>query len=649
MRRSLFRVAIVVITGATAGRARGQDVEIPPGFAHVATTDVSATLRDDTYTTIAVDPGDPNIAYVGTIEGRIHKTSDGGRTWTEATVLDNAGNAWQLPGSPLYAGSFHDEGAPPTPIDLIDHTLDPQPLSAHLPSSLITTPTITSASGMDPFASLGAGDAGGGFFGVGLSTRSPRLSQFPFVRIQPLNRVRWLVTSAQRRSEIRRIAIAPEDTAHLWAATDRGLYQSHDAGATWSVSFAGIGPAGERIAQAVTSRDRAVVVGTSRGAFRSVDGGVNWQPRAVVEAANVHDVVFDPRDSSTLYVAIAGALLRSTDGGDSFTSVRAAETPDAADVIAVAIDPFDRATVYVGTRRGAYVTHDVRAASPIWIPLDGLGNTRVVRIHTCITHKDHVYALTRLDLPSLGYAADSPESAVWESWNGGRTWRVIFTGMTAGSAQDFELDQDDPDHLWIVWSTGIHKLEHGPSEPAAVAAPVDESTGPSMDELVHAALRHHGLELTDYTAMLDKARSGNWLPHTLFVTARFDNWTTGGRQDDNQFAQERYLQSYAAHEWSVVAWASWDLPSVVYRSAAVPMIRQRTNMMNDQARQRVIETIRRDYGEMQRLRATRAATKLDLATRVAYRLRIEQLEAVVDMTSGGYLTGWTTTHRRHSK
>ncbi|HEV7556994.1 MAG TPA: hypothetical protein VGO00_16120 [Kofleriaceae bacterium] len=649
MRRSLFPVALgVTLTLAvTAGRTHAQDPEIPAGFTHVETTDVTATLRDDTYTTIAVDPEDANTAYLGTIEGRIYRTSNGGRTWTEATVLDDPGNAWQLPGTPLFAGSFHAQGAPPMPIDLSDHDLDPVAFSAHLPGSLASTRTLTSVS--DPFATVGGGDDAGGFFGVGLSTRSPRISQFPFWRNVTLNRVRWLVTAPQRRSAITRIAIAPDDTTHLWAATDRGLYESRDAGATWTSSFAGIGPGGERLAQAVAARDGVVVVGTSRGAFRSDDGGTSWRPRAVVEAAAVHDIAFDPKDASTIYVAVAGALLRSTNGGDSFVAARTAETPDAGDVLAVAIDPIDPATAYVGTRRGAYVSHDVTQATPSWTALDGLGGTRVVRLRTCSKHKGHVYAVTRVDLPSLGYGAEAPDSAVWESWNGGRTWRAIFTGTTAGQAQDVELDPDDPDRLWIVWSTAVHRLAHAVSEPAAVVAPVDEPAGPRIEELVVAALRHHGLELTDYAAKLDKARSSQWLPHTLFLTARIDNWTTGGRQDDNQFAQERYLQGFGAHEWSITAWASWDLPSLVYRSAAVPMIRQRTNMMNDQARQRLIETIRRDYGEVQRLRGTLAATKLDLEARVAYRLRIDQLEAVVDLTSGGYLTGWTTTHRRHSK
>ena len=43
------------------------------------------------------------------------------------------------------------------------------------------------------------------------------------------------------------------------------------------------------------------------------------------------------------------------------------------------------------------------------------------------------------------------------------------------------------------------------------------------------------------------------------------------------------------------------------------------------------------------------ATQLDLPTRVTYRLRIDQLEALIDLTSGGYLSRWYKRHRRQAR
>ncbi len=67
--------------------------------------------------------------------------------------------------------------------------------------------------------------------------------------------------------------------------------------------------------------------------------------------------------------------------------------------------------------------------------------------------------------------------------------------------------------------------------------------------------------------------------------------------------------------------------------------------MNDEVRNRVITVVQRNYGELQRLKARRIAArrtgaKRDLYTRAVEQVRLEQLETMVDLTSGGYLTKW---------
>src|SRR5438874_9507010 len=93
-----FAVSAAALVGQAA-QAQAQDADvssagIPASFERVEISDLSATVRDDNFTTITLDPNDPATAFVGTNQGRIYKTTDRGMTWTESTVLTEPGLLW---------------------------------------------------------------------------------------------------------------------------------------------------------------------------------------------------------------------------------------------------------------------------------------------------------------------------------------------------------------------------------------------------------------------------------------------------------------------------------------------------------------------------------------------------------------------------
>src|SRR4029079_2653147 len=172
--------------------------------------------------------------------------------------------------------------------------------------------------------------------------------------------------------------------------------------------------------------------------------------------------------------------------------------------------------------------------------------------------------------------------------------------------------------------------------------------GPSMSDVVLATLRYQNLELADYTKRIQRAHSRNLLPRAFGITGMWQQFSIGGLQDDRQFAASRYLQVGAADEWIVMAWASWSLPDLVYQTDAVALLRLRVNILTDELRHRLTDTIHRNYGELQRVQARLAQGGIDLKTKLVYLARAEQLEAVVDLASGGYLTRWQKKHRRNA-
>ena len=95
---------------------------------------------------------------------------------------------------------------------------------------------------------------------------------------------------------------APDTT--LYAATDKGLYRSTDAGKTWKLLP---GTAGE-ITQVATTPAAVYAFLTGFGLMRSVDRGQTWTPaRTGLGALPVLDLTVDPHDPEHLY---AGTLSR---------------------------------------------------------------------------------------------------------------------------------------------------------------------------------------------------------------------------------------------------------------------------------------------------------------------------------------------------
>jgi photosystem II stability/assembly factor-like uncharacterized protein len=125
-----------------------------------------------------------------------------------------------------------------------------------------------------------------------------------------------------------------------------GLYASLDGGQTWARRMEGITQ--EHVfTLAATEREGQVVLyaGTEPAhLFESTDYGMTWRElpalRAVPETeawtfpapphqAHVKDITFDPRDTRTMYVCIEqGALLKSTDAGQTFRELKEYSRPD---------------------------------------------------------------------------------------------------------------------------------------------------------------------------------------------------------------------------------------------------------------------------------------------------------------------------------
>ncbi|MET0622577.1 MAG: SBBP repeat-containing protein, partial [Pyrinomonadaceae bacterium] len=190
------------------------------------------------------------------------------------------------------------------------------------------------------------------------------------------------------------LAINPTTPTTLFAGTVFGIYRTLDGGQTWTEMRGGISPSvtpnvNEMVV--VPSNPQVVFAATSnRGLLKSTDGGTNWAPAnngitTFGSQLSTRALVFDPSNTSTLYVAVngfAGVVFKSVDGGANWTnsSTGLSVTLDGQTftpgVTALLVDPASPSTVYAGTSGGGVFKSTDGGAN--WSPSStGLANKTV--------------------------------------------------------------------------------------------------------------------------------------------------------------------------------------------------------------------------------------------------------------------------------
>ena len=218
-----------------------------------------------------------------------------------------------------------------------------------------------------------------------------------------------------------------------------GLYKSTDGGATWTpLSGHGLpaGPLG-RIGLAV-GHDRRVyaLIGATTGAglYRSDDRGVTWQlagtdPRITNRNWYFCRVTVDPHNSDIVYVPNV-ALLKSTDGGKTFTALKG--QPGGDDYHELWVDPRSPGRMIVGSDQGAVVSLDSGRTWSSWF------NQPTAQFYHVVTDDAFPYRVygAQQDAGTAGVASRSDFGEITF-----RDWAPVGAGESGYIAPD-PLDPD---------------------------------------------------------------------------------------------------------------------------------------------------------------------------------------------------------------
>ena len=222
------------------------------------------------------------------------------------------------------------------------------------------------------------------------------------------------------------LTVHPNEPRTLYAGANDGVYKSTDGGTSFTRLESPMNDLDVwRIAVDPADPD-TIFAGTRPAAlYRSTDGGRSWRKLAAeiaescpnVRVPRVTALTVDPSDHRTVWAGLeVDGVLRSRDGGDSWTRIPTSGIPDP-DIHDIAVTVNGSTTVLTSTPREIFASND-RGES--WYPLMVGGQFRLNYCRHLAQKADDPATL----FVATGNGAAGDRGAIQRSTNGGRSWQA---------------------------------------------------------------------------------------------------------------------------------------------------------------------------------------------------------------------------------
>jgi photosystem II stability/assembly factor-like uncharacterized protein len=160
---------------------------------------------------------------------------------------------------------------------------------------------------------------------------------------------------------VRGFAISKENPSYMIAGTLAGVFLSSDSGRNWRQSGIGMEAFSQVESVAIDPVDpRILLVGTWHLGYRSRDFGKTWiqNDRGMIHDSDVFSISIDERNPKNIFASACTGLYRSIDQGVSWTRLKVFPKTYLVRAQVVYIDPGDSLRVYGGTTEGLFVSRN---------------------------------------------------------------------------------------------------------------------------------------------------------------------------------------------------------------------------------------------------------------------------------------------------
>jgi photosystem II stability/assembly factor-like uncharacterized protein len=273
------------------------------------------------------------------------------------------------------------------------------------------------------------------------------------------------------------VAVAPSSPVTLYAWNSAGLFRSLDGGENW-IRRAGSGliskPAGtgtipgKLVLVSADSPDTLFAM-TDR-LLRSTDGGDTWSPvlKGMSEANSYGTLVEDPKNPSVLFATTdSGELLKSMDTAATWTPVAPGQWVDP--VVSVAVDGHSPAVVYAVQRQsdgGASILSRSFDSGTTWETVEAEGLGKYIR--------QVLFDPVRRDTIYVVCGRGAGDGSLYRSVDGGATWQDITLELSGKGIVSIGLDPTVSGGLYAASRDGVFRLVQG----KVTDRPADGSSNP---------------------------------------------------------------------------------------------------------------------------------------------------------------------------
>ena len=183
--------------------------------------------------------------------------------------------------------------------------------------------------------------------------------------------VTWSAPAELKGQSIRALASAPSDPKTVVAGTLKGVYRSTDGGIHWQL----ISPEGSQELHEVESiavdpqNPQIIYAGTWHLPWKTTDGGAHWAniKEGVIDDSDVFSIIVDPKDPNVVYISACSGIYKTESAGAKFQKIQG--IPSTARRTRVLMqDPSNLNIVFAGTTEGLYRTGD---SGKTWVRTTG--------------------------------------------------------------------------------------------------------------------------------------------------------------------------------------------------------------------------------------------------------------------------------------